>query len=184
MNSFDKFINTYKELEKELREENLDVKEYEGQLDEVNGDKLRMCRNFRNYIQHSKGYEKFLAITPDMQKFLENLLDEYKMRGDVVKKHIIKISNISCGLNDKQGDCLEKIAKNGKDFLVVIEKDEILGLVSVYDLLKLKKTDKVKAVKKLSKNFCEISHDTKINLVDKEIVNIVKEKGKIIGVVK
>ena len=96
-----KFIETYKELEKECRDNDFDIKNIEEELSDDDGNRLRMCRYFRNFIQHVKGYESFLTITPDMQKFLEKQLNDYRLKDDVVKKHLTKSNTYYCEPSEK-----------------------------------------------------------------------------------
>ena len=184
MNNFDKFIDTYKELEKECRAKEKDIKDYEDELAEDVSAKLRMCRYFRNYIQHYKGYEKFLSITPDMQSFLEKTLKNVVEADDIVKKHLIGVKAISCDLNDKAQDALAKISKNKKDFILAFDKNEFKGLIYVYDIIALNKAEKLRKIKKISRNFYFVKPTNKINDVDTNCINICKEKDKILGVIK
>ena len=184
MNAYDTFINTYKELEKECRDNNIEVKDLEDSLSEDESNKLRMCRYFRNFIQHTKNYDKFLTINPGMQTYIQKTLDEYKTKDDTVKKHLIKLPSISCELKDKVVDVLSKIAKNNIEDILVFDKGNLLGTLSVYDLLKNNtKTAKIKDFKKFKKSYSFVEASTKY--VDRpDGLLICKEKDKIIGVVK
>ena len=185
MNSYDTFINAYKELEKECRENNIEVKDLEDKLPEDESNKLRMCRYFRNFIQHVKGYETFLNITPGMQSFLNKTLNDYINKDDLVSSHIIKIANISCTLKDKVCDVLEKVSKNKYEYVVVLDKDEVLGILSVYQLLKENnKTAKIKDLAKPSKKYNVVQAETKLANIEANDVTICFKNNKPIGVVK
>ena len=83
----EKFIGLYREYEQLLRTSGLDPKTVEDAAANLDSDRLRLCRQFRNYFAHVQD-PGFLEATDKMMRYLEGKVRELKLAGDVVKKHI------------------------------------------------------------------------------------------------
>lgn len=134
----DRFIETYKTIESTIREVYDNIPEasfkwYEDQQTDVEyANKLRLCRNIRNFIQHNKGYETFIEIAPEMQFFLEKVLLDLKLKKGIAWE--ITTTAGRCFL-PKETDYIynvaEGMAKRGLETsLVLTEEETYAGLLT------------------------------------------------------
>ena len=79
--STEKLLSSYKDYESLVRDTGRDPKEVEDQAPELEGQRLRMCRLFRNYLSHVND-PGFLEPTAKMTGFLARRVTELKMAGD------------------------------------------------------------------------------------------------------
>lgn len=122
------FISCYKELESLL---SVSVREYEDTLSESDSQKLRLCRQFRNYIQHNDD-NTFLIVSEDMLSFLKKIVYQIKIRDGIAKEKMVSIKKYGCVLLT---DTLSDIAlllkkKNLKEVPVFDDKNQYIGFIS------------------------------------------------------
>lgn len=153
--TIENFLSLYKDYEQLLRADGIDPKEREDSAEPVVGDRLRMCRQFRNYLSHVQD-PGFLEPTTKMLDFLANEVNDLKSAGDIAKKHLKKPDTCMVQETDKVKTALEKCVKLKQPELVVIHKDGTYGIVSVYTLISMKGSEKVgvQKAKKGSILFC------------------------------
>lgn len=97
MKEHNKFLEEYKRLEANVRTfENMQIKEYEdwlnddGRVDDA--EKLRYCRNVRNFLSHHSDSLSFVGITTCMIEFIVMLNEEISEEDTPVKKKMISLS--------------------------------------------------------------------------------------------
>lgn len=187
--SFDDFISLYKKLECLCRDRNLEIKVYESQLNEADMNRLRMCRYFRNFIQHNEDYESYLFITKEMYDFLKEIYNKLLLSGDVIKKHMVKIDKYSCTVKDNVAKVMEKFQKTKSPILFVFDDKKFLGAISVLDLLSSKKkTDKIGLFKKKifrNNGYIRVKESDRFTVLPKDKLALVEnEYGNIVGAIK
>lgn len=143
MKEHDQFINTYKKIEGLIKtlypaasEYASPIKYYEDVLakDELETDKLRLCRNIRNYIQHHDDYNIFISIDPGMQKFLDSIYENLLIINKTCKSEM-KTLKASTRIVTPQIKLIEAVAKMktiaGKkknNTLVVMKDNQPIGI--------------------------------------------------------
>ena len=121
MKAHDNFIATYKELEKIL---DIQVREYEDSLPEDEAQKLRLCRMMRNYIQHTGDYEKFIAIAPGMQLFLEETVKKLKCKDGTLKDNMLSVAKYGfVSETDTLADAAVMMQKKKRTDNIVLDKN-------------------------------------------------------------
>lgn len=142
MATSDKFLALYKEYETLMRDAGKDVKTQEDSVSGVESDRLRMCRQFRNYLAHTPD-PGFLEPTDKMMRFLQSQADAIKSEGDIVKKHIKKPEACILSESDKISDAYEKFSRLKCFSLLVLKKDGSYALLSVFDVIGARSTSKI-----------------------------------------
>lgn len=148
MKNEEKFLNLYKEYESIMRDQGLDCKDFEEHCEDTLQNRLRMCRQMRNYLSHNND-AGFLDISNTQIKFLSDFVNEQKIKGDVLKKHLKTPTSSVCDIKDKCSLALEKLNKLKKENIVVTNGTSY-KLASVYEIStraiesKSNKLDKVK----------------------------------------
>ena len=129
----DTFIQKYKELE-DLLNNQKDyamgtglVRDYETVLaedDPEKAEKLKLCRWLRNYISHHSDYEKMIAITPAMQAFLDDIVNELHLKSGTVKDHMTTIAKYGkLTVNDAIFDAALLMHKKNRENLAVFDNN-------------------------------------------------------------
>lgn len=180
----DKFLESYKEYESVLREQNIDTKEFEEQSDDVTANRLRICRMMRNYLSHNSD-AGFLVVSERQVKFLEKLTMDLRMGQDVVKKHLKSVKTGTCTLKDKCTDVLARMNKlKVTEFPVYDVESKIFGTVSIYDIGNLvleSRTKKVSDIKKFGRDYAIVTPDMKIEDVPKDVTVYCTSDGTVDG---
>lgn len=83
----EKLLAQYRVYENLVRTAGFDPKTLEDSMDETKSNEMRMVRMFRNFLSHNQ-VPGFLEPTDKMLAFLDKEVQEWTMRGDVVKKHL------------------------------------------------------------------------------------------------
>lgn len=136
MNNNEKFLALYKDYETLVRNRtDKDPKDYEEVQGDLEMNRLRMCRQFRNYLSHQND-GRFLAVSDVQLKFMESVVDSLKKSGDTVKKHLKSPAAATVSVNEACKEALLKIASLTADRIVVVSKDGSYGIASVYDIIK------------------------------------------------
>ena len=88
-----KFLDTFRNLENELRYENKSVLDYENSLKDTNKqEKLKLCRITRNYLVHQD--TNFASVNKEMILFLEQITKEIRLKSKTVKDEYKKIKPV------------------------------------------------------------------------------------------
>lgn len=185
MKRTEQFLGLYREYESLMRDRGLDCKEFEDTADDLLSNRLRMCRQFRNYLSHNND-PGFLEISDDQMKFLQERVDSLKMEDDALKKHLKTVNAGTCSEKDKCGDVLAKMVKLKCTEMVAVLSTGY-GLVSIYDVSKAlldSKATKIGAVK-MTKKFKFAEPLTVMSKVPKTTIICTDDgtsDGKLIGV--
>ncbi len=186
MNTNNKFLSLYKEYETLIRDQGIDPKEYETNVDDLSANRLRICRQLRNYLSHQND-PGFILISEKQNSFLESYIKSLKTSRDIIRKHLKNITSGACAETDKCSDVLQKMIKNKTDRIFVIGKTAV-GVASIYDVSSKvleSKTNKMSSIKS-KKDYILISPDTEMSDIPVNS-NILctqdgSATGKIIGV--
>lgn len=108
MKEHDLFLEGYKKLESNTREYlGIQIKEYEDKLTVDNrldeAEKLRYCRNARNFLSHHQDAQSFISISKDMLSFITSLNQELSEKDTLVKKKMTTIAKSlldSCNISE------------------------------------------------------------------------------------
>ena len=173
------FLDTYKKLEGLLRDQNLQVKDYEETLPEDKASKLRLCRNLRNFLSHETDGAKYVDICPNLQAFIEDLiwtLDE----GEMSIKRKIKPILKGCNLQTPLVDCIELLYKKNllqTEGIPIFDKENYIGLFTKDTLNKSIKNGKYPTNKSNIKSFIDYLDKTKLSIVNEnDTFNFVKNR--------
>ena len=127
------FLALYKEYESLVRENGKDPKEYEESLPDSTANKLKMCRQFRNFLAHDAD-EAFLTVGQGQISFMEKVVKNLRSEKDTLKKHAKSISAGACSPKDRVTDAIEKMVKLKTDVLVVYDAfSEKYSVLSIFD---------------------------------------------------
>ena len=188
MNNNKEFMNKYKELETELRDQNLDYLELENQSENSIQNKMRVCRIMRNYMAHN-AETNFVQISNAQLEFINDILSDIKATTDTAKKRCKTINATSVDSKAKCTDALTKMIKTKRDKILIIGCGK-LKIASIYDVSKAvleSKTSKMDKIKSTSK-YIIVSADTKCETIPKNTFVIVTTNGtttgKLIGTIQ
>ena len=85
-----KFLESYRNLENELRYDNLSVLDYENSLKDSNKqEKLKLCRITRNYLSHQDTC--FVEASKEMINFVDSLTTEIRLKSSIAKDEMASI---------------------------------------------------------------------------------------------
>ena len=185
----DEFIKTYKELENII---DMSVREYEDSLNDIDSQKLRLCRILRNYIQHNDDYDKYVSITPYMQEFLKSILYKEQIKYGTAKEHMISLAKYGVlSMSDNVAITLALLMKKGRDQTFVIDdKSENVYIVTksmiadgiingVTKNTKLHKLPLIKVDYEIVEASCPLVN---VNSDEHAIIFVSTKPGKIIGI--
>lgn len=187
----DKFLSLYKDYETIIRDAGEDPKLVEDAMDEVRGGRMRLCRQFRNYLSHSND-PGFLEPTDAMVKFLENELKEWQMKEDIAKKHLKSVAASICTISARCTDVMEKMIKLQTDKLVIYDdKKKDFFVVRIWDvsdtILHSRSLKLAGNVKLSNQKVAIVSPYTYMSDIDKNTVTICTsdgtKEGKLLGTV-
>lgn len=132
----------YKEYEGLLRAENTEPKAVEDAAPEAEANRLRMCRQFRNYFAHVPD-PGFLEPTVKMFSFLQGRVDSLKQKGQAAKKYVKKPEACMLKPSQKVSEAFQLFCKLKRTNLLVDEGDHRYSLLSIYDMSCMKGSAKV-----------------------------------------
>lgn len=160
MTNQEKFLNLYRDYEQLLRAEGADPKAVEDELaqsDAQSSDRLRLCRQFRNYMSHVQD-PGFVEPTEKMMKFLSGRADALRAKGDAARKHLRKPEAAMLEETEKVSDAMAKFSKLKATSLPLRKKDGTFGRVSLFDLLDAKPSAKLSTVRHaaLKPKYCSL----------------------------
>lgn len=189
----EQFLNVYKEFEAILRNQNVDYKALELNSDDLIMNRLRICRQIRNYLTHNND-NIFIDISKNQVKFIKEMIETQKMKDDVVKKHLGRINNYTCSIFDKCTDILNIMSKRNITQYPVLDEIKgecIIKIVSIWDVAASvleSKTKRIKEIEKFTNNFIYVDPLCLYNSIPKEFFVFCTDNGtkdgKILGIVK
>lgn len=178
----DKFLNSYRALETELRFDEKSVLDYENELvanqDPV-AEKLKVCRIMRNYMAHNDTI--FLSPSSAQIKFLDRTVDEIRKKSHTVKDEMKRVQLIKPTETIKT--IVKKLDRNPiipmevTNGIYLIDKDIIVHQLALGN-------KKVVVPKRLPKNKYT-TKDTRIEQLSKDVYVVTdtgKEDGKYLGI--
>lgn len=185
----DKFIEIYKELERILPTQ---VRDYEETLSEDDKNRLRLCRMLRNYIQHQKDYESFVAITDGMISFVSEVVRKEKLKDGCAKDHMVSAAKFGImPLSSTVLEVAEMLKKKKRDYTYLVdEKTNDVYHISKADISDafadgLTKTTKVSKLNLIVSDIERILSDAPVNVETlSSSILIVNKSGKIVGVIE
>jgi len=188
MNNIYLFLEKYKGVESCLRAQQIDMKSYEESLPEADSQKLRMCRNLRNYAAHNDGFRTFLSISDEMIKFLDKIDKDVKKNISTVKEYMDK----SCVVSHNTTFAEASKTLNKSNILVVVDdKKQYLGFFTNKQLRKMiadnktTKTAKIKPYIIPVKKTPVISPDTLLESVPSSLCIVQRERDNVVlGLIK
>lgn len=185
----EKLLNLYKSYESLVRDSGADVLETEDQLPELESNQMRLVRQIRNFLSHNKA-PGFVEPTDKMLTFLEGQVIGWRMRGDVVRKHLKTPAASVCDATTACADALKKLAKQKTMKLVVADGTGTVHLCGLFEIAAGLSADPQAAlldIPVLKEKPVFVSPDTLMADLDLSRVNICtktgKADGKILGVV-
>ena len=128
-----KFLDLYKELEDLLRKQNnkQTILQYEEILQKNDADKLRICRQMRNYIQHHEDGNRFLVCSEEMCKFIQELINNEKGTKEIRIRRLEPLHNY-----DRIGDVKTFFSKTNKMWMPIVdENNNYLGTLDILQLI-------------------------------------------------
>lgn len=181
----DEFLNLYREYESLLRTHSKDYKDIEECSPEQIQGRLRIGRQIRNYLTHGND-PKYIEVSDVMLNFYQSQIDGEKLEEDLIKNYTKSKTVSMVTVKDKCGDALEKMRKLKIPYIFVYEDNDILGYVTIYDVInsymstKTSKIGDVKLNKKFS--YCN-SLDKASDYKESSCLVAIDNKGKVLGTV-
>ena len=122
MNINDTFLESYKDLETVLRKTDpqMTVLAYEESLDADQMEKLRICRQFRNYISHHNN-ESFLIATKEMVAFIQKMTLQVSAKLMHASDALYRLTPVK--MSDTLAYVIKKFAKTKRTWLPVVKDD-------------------------------------------------------------
>ncbi len=190
MKKEEKFLNLYREYETLIRGKGLDPKDAEDAMDEIRQGRMRLCRQFRNYMSHTNDIG-FIEPTDEMISFLQTEVSNLQMEGDTAKKHLKSATSSTCTPSEKCVDVLLKMCKLMlEDIVVYDEKTHNFYAVNVWNVasaVSTSKTSKIKDVKPCKKKIHIVSPVADMENISRTHITICTSdgtaEGKLLGLV-
>jgi len=173
----EKLLSLYRTYEGLVRDSGQDPKSLEQEMEGGLGGQMTMIRQFRNYLSHVSD-PGFLEPTDNMIAVLDGQVREWKMRGDVVKKHV----KASAVLSDAD-KCVDAVAVLSKLKLERTACSCADGTYKVYDVYALAtaalgdKRTRVSAVKPVRAKPVFIGPMEPVSAVDRSVVTLCTADG-------
>lgn len=118
MSNCKKFLDAWRAYEQACREqEGRDPRDLEESMPEAKAARMRLCRQFRNYLSHNPD-PGFLEPTDRMLEFVRAEAEAMAMRGDVVKKHAKRPDKWLVDGRDKAHEALARVLPLGRELIV------------------------------------------------------------------
>lgn len=151
----EQFLDLYRTYEQLLRADGHDPKEMEDLMAGQDGERLRMCRQFRNFLSHVSD-PGFIDPSEKMLRFMTDQVNTMKTAGDIVKKHIKRPDACIIREDQKVQDAIMLASKLKFTDMVLLHKDGTYGTINLFSLIQIKPSAKLSTVKakKLSPRFC------------------------------
>lgn len=111
----DKFLDSFRALDTELKSDGSTVLDYENSLDTANLEKMKVCRIMRNYMAHND--KTFINASNEQIKFLDEQVNNIRRKAHTVKDEMKRIKPL-------------KAAESIKNIIAQIVKYPIVPLES------------------------------------------------------
>lgn len=128
------FLELYRTYESALRDAGEDYKTLEERSDDLLQNRMRMCRQMRNYLSHQND-AGFLSISESQLDFLRELIRAQELKGDILQNHIGTVRAGSCKPEDTLESAYRKMKRNKTDKLPVCEGTRVLGVLTLNDVM-------------------------------------------------
>lgn len=139
IDAIDRFLNQYKSLELYLRMaygDGMTVLGYEDKLDTEQGDKLRICRVMRNFLQHNPSAYGFVIPTEAMIVFLEELVTDLAVKLEKSEPAVYRLPPVK--LTGTMRDAGKLFVKTGMSWLPVVDgKNYVVAVLTRDKLIEL-----------------------------------------------
>ena len=116
-NQTTKFLTLYRAYESYLREQGMEYKAVEDAATGQKQDRMRICRQIRNYLVHQED-AGFLAVSDLQLQFLETLCTEAKHGRDTAGDHTEPLVGAGCTPEDSPETVLKRMRQNRKNVLL------------------------------------------------------------------
>lgn len=132
MSTTSDFLELYRQYETALRGRGASVTDMEGVFDDVRSQKLRICRQMRNYMSHNEG--GFIEPTAKQVKFMRDMImDEC----DTAKSAMVSKARGTVVENGRCDDALSAMASSKREVIGVVDKKGLpCGYAYIYDIMK------------------------------------------------
>lgn len=189
MNQTGVFLGLYKELEGILRSQdrNLSILKYEEFLPQAEMEKLRVCRQMRNYIQHHEDGETFLICSEAMCDFIRALIKKEKEGRSSRIQEMIPVYT-----GDRLSEIQMLFSKNNRTWMPVSDNSgKYLGILEMLPLIRLTSRHNpntrllsVLPDAGLDRHTIPVLTNTEINDFEGSDAVIVDENGNYIGIAR
>ena len=136
-----KFLTLYKELEAAIANKKTmsdgteipnTVLEFEEYLSEESKNKLRICRQMRNFIQHND--ENFLTSSQEQEEFLAQMISEVTGEKRLAKDHMKRIMT---PLTEKDNHlaALTMLSKRKEEWVPIVDKSGVIKNAVSYETI-------------------------------------------------
>lgn len=182
----EQFLGLYKTYEGLVRAESEDPKAVEDAMAPPDGDKMRMVRQFRNFLAHTDA-PGFLEPTDKMLAFLGAQVKAWSSRRDIAKKHLKSVALSICSEKDTCGEAVIKMASLKTMRLAVVLENQKYALVDIWTVSSMPKKAKLSTVKTLKEKPAFVRPDTLMPEIDSDRVTLCTQDGtpagKLLGTV-
>lgn len=112
------FLALYREYESLLREQGMEYKQVEDSLEGLGQDRMRICRQMRNYLVHQED-PGFLTVSEKQMAFFRDLIRQEKTKPDTFEDHLLSPRSGACTPEDSPEAVLKKMKRLKTCFLPV-----------------------------------------------------------------
>lgn len=129
------FLELYKTYEGLLRNDGKEYKAIEDAADDLTQNRMRICRQMRNYFCHQND-SGFLVVSKAQIQFLKDLILAYQAQQDTVEDHMVAIRSGSAARTDSLEFIVKKMKRLHTELLPVWSKEHgLAGIVSLTDVV-------------------------------------------------
>lgn len=182
----EKLLSLWREYEVLCRGLGKDPKTVEDERGEPDGGKLRMIRQFRNFLAHTEA-PGFLEPTDKMLGFLESEVKALALLGDVAKKHLKTPAVSILDYKDTCGKACDMMSKLRRGKLAVREKDGSHTVIEIWQAAPMPRAAKLSTAKRLREKVLYVSPEAQVSGIDPERTALCTSdgtpEGKVLGTV-
>lgn len=128
------FLELYRTYEGQLRDAGVDYKTLEEKSDDLLQNRMRICRQMRNYLSHQND-AGFLNISEKQIEFLKDRIREQELQGDILQNHLVTVRAGSCKPEDTLDSVYRKMKRNHTQYLPICEGNHVVGVLSITDVV-------------------------------------------------
>lgn len=134
MQKTEQFLELYRTYEGLLRDNGIDYKMVEDEADDLTQNRMRICRQIRNYLSHQND-PGFLEISDTQIRYLTQLVETQKMAGDVLANHLSTVRAGTCALGDTCVEVIRKMKRLKTTVLPVYDRMAgVIGMIHLMDV--------------------------------------------------